>query len=107
MRKVRIKKGDEVVVTTGKNRGARGRVLKVYPTDGTAIVERTNMVKKHTRANPQQQVQGGIVEREAPIQLSNLMLICPESGKPTRVGRRRLEDGTSVRVSKKSGATFN
>ena len=107
MRKVRIKKGDEVVVTTGRNRGNRGRVLKVYPNEGTAIVERTNMVKKHTRANPQQQVQGGIVEREAPIQLSNLMLICPESGEPTRVGRRRLEDGTSVRVSKKSGATFN
>lgn len=107
MKKVKIKKGDEVVVTTGKNRGARGRVLKVYPGNSTAIVERTNMVKKHTRANPQQQVQGGIVEREAPIQLSNLMLICPESGQPTRVGRRRLEDGTSVRVSKKSGATFN
>jgi large subunit ribosomal protein L24 len=107
MRKVKIKKGDEVLVTTGKSRGVRGRVLKVFPNDRTAIVERTNMVKKHTRANPQQQVQGGIVEREAPIQLSNLMLICPESGEPTRVGRRRLEDGTSVRVSKKSGATFN
>jgi len=107
VKKLKIKKGDEVLVTTGKSRGVRGRVLKVFPNDGTAIVERTNMVKKHTRANPQQQVQGGIVEREAPIQLSNLMLICPESGEPTRVGRRRLEDGTSVRVSKKSGATFN
>jgi len=107
MKKVKIKKGDEVVVTVGRSRGARGRVLRVYPNDGTAIVERINMVKKHTRANPQQQVQGGIVEREAPIQLSNLRLICPESGQPTRVGRRRLEDGTSVRVSKKSGATFN
>jgi large subunit ribosomal protein L24 len=107
MRKVKIKKGDEVLVATGKNRGSRGRVLKVFPNDDTAIVERVNMVKKHTRANPQKQVQGGIVEREAPIRLSNLMLICPESGKPTRVGRRRLEDGTSVRVSKKSGATFN
>ena len=82
-------------------------MLRVYPANNSAIVERINMVKKHTRANPQQQVQGGIVEREAAIQLSNLMVICPESGQPTRVGRRRLEDGTSVRVSKKSGATFN
>ena len=107
MRKVKIKKGDEVVVTRGKNRGARGKVLRVHPNRNAAIVERINMVKRHTRANPNQQVQGGIVEREAPIQLANLMLICPESGQPTRVGRRRLEDGTSVRVSKKSGATFN
>ncbi len=107
MKKVKIKKGDEVLITKGKNRGVRGKVLKVHPGRNSAIVERVNMVKRHTRANPNKQVQGGIVEREAPIQLSNLMLICPESGKPTRVGRRRLEDGTSVRVSKKSGATFN
>ncbi len=107
MIKLKIKKGDEVIVTRGKNRGARGKVLKVHPSKNAAIVERINMVKRHTRPNPSQQVQGGIVEREAPIQLSNLKLICPESGKPTRVGRRRLEDGTSVRVSKVSGATFN
>lgn len=107
MKKVKIKKGDEVLITKGRNRGARGKVLKVHPAKSTAIVERVNMVKRHTRANPNKQVQGGIVEREAPIQLSNLMLICPESGQPTRVGRRRLEDGTSVRLSKKSGATFN
>ncbi len=107
MKKIKIKKGDEVLVTKGKDRGARGKVLKVQPAQNTAIVERINMVKRHTRANPNQQVQGGIVEREAPIRISNLMLICPESGQPTRVGRRRLEDGTSVRVSKKSNATFN
>lgn len=107
MRKMKIKKGDEVLVTKGKDRGARGKVLRVHPAKNAAIVERVNMAKKHTRANPSQQVQGGIVEREALIQLSNLKLICPESGKPTRVGRKRLENGTSVRVSKKSGATFN
>lgn len=107
MRKMKIKKGDEVLVMKGKDRGARGKVLRVHPSKNAAIVERINMAKKHTRANPNQQVQGGIVEREAPIQLSNLKLICPESGKPTRVGRKRLENGTSVRVSKKSGATFN
>ena len=107
MKKLKIKKGDEVVVTRGKDRGARGKVLKVHPDRNAAIVERVNMVKKHTRANPNQQVQGGIVEREAPIPIPNLKLICPESGKPTRVGRRRLENGTGVRVSKQSGATFN
>ncbi len=107
MKKVKIKKGDEVLVTKGRDRGVRAKVLKVQPAKNTAIVERINMVKRHTKANPNQQVQGGIVEREAPIQLSNLKLICPESGQPTRVRRRRLEDGSSARVSKKSGATFN
>ncbi|MBW2278777.1 MAG: 50S ribosomal protein L24, partial [Deltaproteobacteria bacterium] len=62
---------------------------------------------KHERANPNQQIKGGILEREAPIHLSNLQLICPESGKPTRVGRKRLEDGSAARVSKKSGAVFS
>lgn len=107
MPKLGIKKGDQVLVIAGKDRGSRGKVLRIFPKKGTAIVERINMVKKHERPNPQKQVQGGILERESPIRLSNLQLICPESGKPTRVGRKRLEDGKGVRVSKVSGATFN
>jgi large subunit ribosomal protein L24 len=107
MLKVKIKKNDEVLVTRGRDRGYKGRVLRVYPADGTAIVERANMIKRHTRPNPNKQIQGGIVEREAPIRLSNLKLICPECGKATRVGRKRLEDGSGIRVCKTCQATFN
>ena len=89
-KKPKIKKHDQVIVLAGKDKGVRGKVLRVLPTAGKAIVEGVNMVKKHTRPNPQRQVQGGVLEREAPIQLSNLKVICPETGKPTRVGRRRL-----------------
>ena len=105
--KVKIKKGDEVLVTTGRSKGVRGRVMRVFPSSNTAIVEHANMVKKHERANPQRQIKGGILEREAPMHLSNLKLICPESGQPTRVGRKRLEDGSAARVAKKSGAVFS
>lgn len=106
MPKVKIKKNDQVLVITGRDRGARGKVLRVIPSKGTAIVERINLIKRHTRPNPQRQIKGGILEREAPIHLSKLMVIDPESGKPTRIGRKRLEDGTGVRVAKKSGATL-
>lgn len=106
MNKIKIKKNDTVLVIAGKDRGNRGRVLRILPAKGRAIVEGVNMLKRHTRPNPQKQIQGGVLEREAPIQISNLMLICPESGKPTRVGRTRLQDGRGVRVSKKSGAVL-
>ena len=106
MVKVNVKKNDQVLVTTGKDRGARGRVLRVLATEGKAIVERVNMIKRHTRPNPNKGIQGGILEREAPIQISNLKVICPECGKPSRMGRRRLEDGRGVRVCKNCGATF-
>ena len=106
MHKVSVKKNDQVLVTTGKDRGARGRVLRVLATEGKAIVERVNMIKRHTRPNPNKGIQGGILEREAPIQISNLKVICPECGKPSRMGRRRLEDGRGVRVFKNCGATF-
>ncbi len=105
--KAKIKKGDEVLVMAGRSKGVRAKVLRVLPQKNAAIVERVNMVKKHERANPAQQIQGGILEREAPIDLSNLKLIDPETGQPTRVGRKRLEDGSAARVSKKSGAVFN
>lgn len=107
MERTKIKKNDEVVVIGGKDRGTKSKVLRVFPVKGTAIVERVNMVKKHTRANPGKQVQGGILEREAPIQLSNLMVVCPECGKPTRIGKKRLEDGTAARVCRRCEATFS
>jgi large subunit ribosomal protein L24 len=107
MTKLNVKKNDQVLVTTGKNRGARGRVLRVLASDGKAIVERVNMIKRHTRPNPNKGIQGGILEREAPIQVSNLKVICPECGKPSRLGRKRLEDGRGVRVCKQCNANFS
>lgn len=107
VRKPRIKKNDQVKVLSGKDKGATGKVLRVNPLKGTAVVERINMIKRHTKANPTQQSQGGIVEREAAIRLSKLMLVDPESGRPTRVGRRRMDDGKSVRVAKRGGHTLS
>lgn len=104
--KAKVKRNDQVLVIAGKDRGATGKVLKVFPNQGTAIVERINLIKRHTRANPQRQVQGGIVEREAPIRLSNLQVICPECGKLARMGRTRLEDGSGARVCKQCGAVI-
>lgn len=105
MQKLKVKKNDQVVVIAGKDKGARGKVLRVHPAKGGAIVERINLVKKHTKPNPQRQVQGGILEREAPIEISNLKVICPECGDPTRMGWKRLDDGRGVRVCKKCDAT--
>ena len=102
-----VRKNDNVVVMTGKDRGKKGRVLKVLPEKNRVVVEGVNIIKRHTKPNPQRQIQGGVVEREAPIPLSKLMLICPESGKPTRVGWKRNEDGTVSRVAKVSGAVFS
>ncbi len=105
MAKLKIKKNDQVLVIAGRDKDAQGKVLRVQPSKGTAIVERINLVKKHTKPNPQKQIQGGILEREAPIKLVNLKVICPECGKPARMGSKRLEDGRGVRVCKKCGAT--
>ena len=106
MRKTKIKKNDQVLVIAGRDRGKKGRVLRVLPGEGTAIVERVNLIKRHTKPNPQRQIQGGILEKEAPIQLSNLMLLDPSSGRATRVARKRLADGTAVRIAKASGETI-
>jgi large subunit ribosomal protein L24 len=92
-----IKKNDNVIVTTGRDRGKRGRVLRVIPDKGRLVVEGVNFIKRHTRPNPQKNVKGGIIEREAPLHASNVQLVCPECGAVTRIGRRRNDDGTSVR----------
>jgi large subunit ribosomal protein L24 len=97
-----VRKGDTVIVVAGKERGKRGRVLRVIPEKSRVIVERINMIKKHQR--PTQKLrQGGIIEREGPIHLSNVMLVDPTSDKPTRIGMRALTDGKKVRVARKSG----
>ena len=96
-----IRKNDNVVVTTGKDRGKRGRVVRVVAEKNRLIVEGVNIIKRHTKANPQRQVKGGLVEREAPLHASNVQIVCPECGKPTRIGRKILGDGRKVRVCRK------
>jgi len=96
-----IRKNDNVLVVTGKNRGTRGRVLKVDPEKNRLIVEGVNMIKRHTKPNPQKNIKGGVVEREASIHASNVQLVCPECGKQTRVGRKILGDGRKVRICRK------
>ncbi|MBN1768753.1 MAG: 50S ribosomal protein L24 [Prolixibacteraceae bacterium] len=101
-KKLHIKKGDNVVVVTGNSRGQKGKVLEVIRKTDRAIVEGVNMVKKHTKpnaANPQ----GGIIEQEAPVHISNLMLVDPKTGEATRIGRKKDANGKLVRYSKKSG----
>ncbi|MCK3684582.1 50S ribosomal protein L24 [Maribellus sp. YY47] len=101
-KKLHIKKGDTVVVNTGNDKGRKGRVLEVNRKTDRAIVEGVNMIKKHTKPNAKAP-QGGIIEQEAPVHISNLMLVDPKSGQPTRVGRKLNDDGKLVRISKKSG----
>ena len=98
----KIKKGDTVAVLTGRDRGKRGTVVRVYA-DDRVVVEGINLVKRHTRANPQAGIAGGIVEKEAPLQISNVALYNPMTQKPDRVGIRVLEDGRKVRFFKSNG----
>ena len=98
----KIKRDDEVIVTTGKDKGKRGKVLKVQD-DGRMVVSGINMIKKHTKPNPMLGSPGGIVEKEAPIQASNVAIFNPQTGKADRVGFQIKEDGTKVRVAKRSG----
>lgn len=100
--KLHVKKDDNIIVISGKDKGKKGRIIAAYPRENRVLVEGVNMVKRHTRPNPTNQ-QGGIIEREAPIHVSNVMHIDPKSGKPTRVGSKVLENGTKVRIAKRSG----
>jgi large subunit ribosomal protein L24 len=101
-----IRKGDTVVVITGEYKGRRGRVLRSLPQDNRVVVEGVNMVKRHTKPRSQAQ-QGGIVEREAPIHVSNVMAWCEAEKRPSRIVMKRLEDGTRVRMYKVNGETLN
>ena len=96
-----IRKNDNVVVTTGKDRGKRGRVVRLVPEKNRLVVEGVNMAKRHTKPNPQKNVKGGVMEREASLHASNVQIVCPECGKPTRIGRKILDDGRKVRVCRK------
>jgi large subunit ribosomal protein L24 len=100
--KLHVKKDDNIIVISGKDKGKKGRIIAAYPRENRVLVEGVNMVKRHTRPNPTNQ-QGGIIEREAPIHVSNVMHIDPKSGKPTRVGSKTLENGKKVRIAKRSG----
>lgn len=102
MAKLHIKKGDTVKVIAGDDRGAEGRVLSVEASKNRAIVEGVNIITKATKPNAQHP-QGGLVKKEAPINMSNIMLLDPKSGKPTRVGFKKDDAGKTVRYSKKSG----
>ena len=100
-----IKKGDKVFVLAGRDKGKTGRVVHVYPKKGRALIEGVNMVKKHLRKS-QQNPQGAIVNKELPIQLSNLSLLCPVSGKPTRIKTLVAGDGSKQRLSAKNKAVI-
>jgi len=104
-RRVRVKKEDSVIVISGKDRDLTKprRVLQVLPREERVLVEGVNVVKRHTRPNPQKNIKGGIMEREQLFHISNVMLVDPETKKPTRVGRKVLEDGKKVRFARRSG----
>ena len=97
----KIKKGDKVVVLAGRDKGKAGEVLQVLPKDGRAVVRGVNLVKRHTKQSPQSE--GGIISKEATIDLSNIAIADPKDGKPTRVGFKVLDDGRKVRFAKRSG----
>jgi large subunit ribosomal protein L24 len=97
----KIKKGDKVVVIAGRDKGKTGEVVQVLPTEGRAVVRGVNQVKRHTKQTAQNE--GGILTKDAPIQLSNIAIADPKTGKPTRVGFKIMDDGRKVRVAKRSG----
>ena len=105
MPKLKIKKGDYVLVLAGKDKGKGGEVLKVLPKENRALVQGINNIKRHQRQSPQQD--GGIITREAPIHISNLALEDPKDGKATRVGMKTLKDGRKVRFARRSGEVID
>lgn len=104
--KMHVKKGDTVIVITGKDKGKKGRVLQAYPSESKVLVEGVNMVKKHSRPN-KNNPQGGILNQEAPIHASNVMPVDPKSGNVTRIGYKVLDNGKKVRIAKKSGEALD
>jgi large subunit ribosomal protein L24 len=103
--KLKIKKGDKVVVITGKDKGRQGEVIRVIPDENRAVVAGINVAKRHTRQTASQE--GGIIKKDMPIQISNLALRDPKDGKPTRVGFKTLADGKKVRFAKRSGEVID
>ena len=103
----KIRKGDEVIILTGKDKGKKGNVVKAIPDDDKVIVDNVNMVKKHQKPNPALNVPGGIIEKEMPVHVSNVALVNPATGKADRVGFKTLDDGRKVRVFKSNGETVD
>ena len=104
-KKFKLKKGDEVVVIAGKEKGKKGKIVKIITDESRVLVGGVNMVKRHTK--PSRTGAGGIVEKEASLHVSNVMLVDPKTGKGSRVGYKSLEDGRKVRVAKRSGEVIN
>jgi large subunit ribosomal protein L24 len=105
-RSVTIRKDDQVRVMAGRDKGKTGRVLSVDPVKMRVMVEHASMVKRHTRPNPAKNIKGGILEREGPIAISNVMVLCPGCSKHARIGHKVLSDGTKVRVCRRCGTTL-
>jgi large subunit ribosomal protein L24 len=104
--KIRLRKGDLVEVIAGKDAGKRGRILKVIREKGRLIVQGVGFIKRHTRPNPQRNIKGGIAEREAPIHVSNVMVVSPEQDRRSRIGFKRLEDGSKLRIARRDGGVL-
>ena len=102
----RIRKGDDVVVRSGRNRGKRGTVLRIFA-DERVLVEGVNVVKRHTRPNPQRGTQGGIIQKEMPVNISNINIFNPATGKGDRVGYKWLDDGRKVRIFRSTGEVID
>ncbi|MFP4082011.1 MAG: 50S ribosomal protein L24 [Candidatus Aminicenantes bacterium] len=106
MNRIKLKKNDTVIVRNGKDKGKTGKILKINPEKSQAVVEKINFVKEFIRRDQSKNIQGGIMEKEAPIHVSNLMLYCSECGQGVRVKNTKLEDGTKIRVCAKCGASL-
>jgi large subunit ribosomal protein L24 len=106
MNKIVFKKNDVVMVISGKDRGKTGKVLKVFPEKNRAIVEKVNFIKEFIRRDQSRNIQGGVMEKEAPIHVSNLMLYCSECGRGVRIKKKKLEDGSTFRVCYKCESTI-
>ena len=105
--RIRIRKNDLVEVISGRDRGKRGKVLMVLPEKGRLLVQGVNFIKRHTRPNPQKNIKGGIAEREAPIHVSNVMIVSPDDDKKTRIGSKVLPDGRKARIGRRSGEVLD
>lgn len=105
--RIQIRKNDQVKVIAGKDLNKTGRVLRVLRDKGRVVVEGVSFLKRHTRPNPQKQIKGGIVEREAPIHISNVMIVCGACGKATRIGHNLLADGKKVRICRSCNSSLD
>jgi large subunit ribosomal protein L24 len=105
--RIRIRKNDLVEVIAGRDKGKRGKVLMVLPEKGRLLVQGVNFIKRHTRPNPQRNIKGGIAEREAPIHVSNVMIVSPDDDKRTRIGSKVLPDGRKARIGRRGGEVLD